>query len=152
MIFPDILKIDLNQSNKSLRKIFDELGVPFNAVLEDRKLFDVIFYKNNNGVYVVFAYIRKGSTKIEFIEKYINSLKTMDFTDDKRVVEIFNDSKKINENLEYLSNLKKDEGKMFEDSKLKFNMDDILDKISVGGLKSLTKDEKDFLEANSKNI
>jgi hypothetical protein len=41
--------------------------------------------------------------------------------------------------------------KIIKSNEVKFNIDDILDKISSIGIESLTKDEKEFLEKYSKN-
>jgi hypothetical protein len=108
-MFPSITKINLNQSNKSLKKICDKLGINFQSALNDRPYFDVVFYADDMGINSVFAYIRKGSKEIEFMKSFINMLNDMSFLDEKKADEISKNSKIIDENLEFLLNLKKED-------------------------------------------
>lgn len=171
-MYPSIVKINLNQSNKELKKICDKLGLPMSEALADRKSFDVVFYSESEyGFYSIFAYIRKGSSEIEFMKRYISSLKEMDFATDEYFDRVQEDSKKIKENLDYLLNKfdkEEEESKSkpkdsldsileeasTEPSKkdIRLTVDNILDKIDKSGLKSLTKKERSYLEEYSKKL
>jgi hypothetical protein len=159
-----IIRVNLNKSDSELIEIAKLLGINKSDILNDKTKFKSIYFMLDNELqYREFAYIRKNSTRMEYtksIDKYLNSLPD---TDINSIQEIINDFNRINNNTKYLLGEKVDDPKAIQNEKhleklsikmnnSNLNIDQILEKISKSGIKSLTALEKKFLEDFSKNI
>lgn len=125
----NIIVIDL-KSTKSVNDILDLLKVNKLMSLDAKKL----FASKQNGYLKVFIDDKTFDT-IAFVHK--------------------DDKSKIKPTKSYLANLAKLESISLDvintnESIENLSIDDILDKISLSGLNSLTKSEKNFLSENSK--
>lgn len=127
--FNFILKINLKQSDEELLKLCEKTTLDFDFLKENSERFSVLYYlqvaKNR---YVLFAYSRRNSSKIELMMNFCEDLFQMKFT-------------------AFISNQRLNSNKHEQEIKNQLDVDDILDKIQANGINSLSKTERDFLES-----
>ena len=127
--FDFILKINLKQSDEELQKLCKKTTLNIDFLKENSEHFSVLYYlqvKKNS--FVLFAYSRKNSSKIELMMNFCEDLFQMKFTT-------------------FPSNQKSDSNKHKHEIKNQLDVDDILDKIQAHGIDSLSKTERNFLES-----
>jgi hypothetical protein len=79
--FDFILKINLKQSDEELQKLCEKTTLNIDFLKENSEHFSVLYYlqvKKNS--FVLFAYSRKNSSKIEFMKDFCEDLFQMKFT------------------------------------------------------------------------
>jgi hypothetical protein len=119
-----IIKMDLRKSDSLLKQDCDELGIDFEVLKKEKKMFDFYFFLlDAEDSARLFAFIRKGKNDVEMKKTFSNYLLSM--------------SENINSFIEPATD--------FSES-VTFNIDAILDKISDSGINSLTKEERNFLD------
>lgn len=127
----NVIKVDLNASDAKLKSLFEATNLDYTSVIENKEEFDVLFITASTNMINIFAFIRKGKSKIEFTETYYKFLNDLNFVK-TIIVEGFDEDKDI-ENVE----------------RVMPDIDTILEKITATGLDSLTKEEKNILDISS---
>jgi len=138
MFTDNVIKLDYSLSDDELRPLFKELQITEESGFKARKKFDVVFFMLVGDVvkFEPFAFIRKGQKGIEFEKTFYRELAKMDSSTAecaKSVVNADNEADLLGNRSNNLS---------FE-----YDVDSILDKILEKGIDSLSKTERQQLDA-----